>query len=88
MRLTSLPSSIVHTNVCPASVRTAVAGSVGTGALAASAMRPVANMPPRSAPSVFGMPTIHEDRARAGLGRRIDPLDAAGEPALAEAVDR
>ena len=57
LRLTSLPFSTVHTYVCPASMRTAVAGNVSTGPLAASAIRPVANIPPRSAPSVFGIPT-------------------------------
>ncbi len=57
LRFTSLPSSSVQTNACPASVRSAVAGSVGTGAPEARAIRPVANMPPRSDPSAFGIPT-------------------------------
>ena len=54
MRRASLPLSIVQTYDCPASLRTAATGSVGAGALGASAMRPVANMPPRSAASGFG----------------------------------
>ena len=88
MRLTSLPSSIVHTNVCPASLRTAVAGSDGTGALAASAMRPVANMPPRSAASGSGCRRNTRIARVPGSVGRIDALDAPGEAALAEAVDR
>ena len=53
-RRASLPFSIVQTKFCPASVLTAIAGKVGTGAPAARVTRPVPNMPPRSAPSGFG----------------------------------
>ncbi len=53
----SLPFSMPHTKFCPASVRIAVSGSVGTGAPAASRMRPVANIPPRSTASGLGIRT-------------------------------
>src|SRR4029450_1509008 len=48
LRLASLLSSTIQTNACPPSTRTAVAGSVGRGGLDASAILPVANIPPRS----------------------------------------
>src|SRR5690349_17254825 len=35
----------------------------------------------------IGQAHVHDDRARAWLGRRIDPVDASTEAALAEAVD-
>jgi hypothetical protein len=44
-RRASLPLSLVHTYDCPASLRTAVIGSVGAGALAASAIRGAVKMP-------------------------------------------
>ena len=54
MRRPSFPLSIVHTKVCPASVRIAIAGSVGTAAPAVSVTLPVPNIPPRRAASGLG----------------------------------
>ena len=67
MRRASLPFSIVQTKFCPASVLTAIAGNVGTGAPAARVTRPVTNMPPRSAAVGVRHMDEYQDGARARL---------------------
>ncbi len=87
MRLASLPSWIVHTYDTPASVRTAVTGSVGDRR--AGGKRDPAGGEHAAAQRLGGIRDAdeHEDGARPGFGRRIDPLDASRELAIGEAVD-
>ena len=88
MRRTSLPLSIVHTKLCPASVRIAVSGSVGVG-VGRGDRDAAASRTCRCAASIarIGQRDVDVERARARLGRGIDPLDATGELAIAEAFD-
>ena len=80
------PRSSTRTTARPRCARHA-AGSVGVGA--ARRERDAAGREHSAAQRRIGVrdADVDEDRARAGLGRWIDAIDAAGEAPVAEAID-